>query len=1124
MNEILYGHDSTEELVCIDTSGNKIIEFYQTKDGTVTSNTVERYEPWYLMHTAEPNLDGVNHFNTIKRCPKLRDITELYEKTTDNRKNYLLISNKTDNYMIDSGKTLFKGLLFDDVYTLGWDLETTGLDPETCKIKMASIYDNRGYGDVFYSDNEKEVIGWLIERIVTLDPSILLGYNIFYFDIPFIMRRCEILNMKFEIGRNGQEPFPSKIQLRLGVKDSENVDAYKVWGRHNIDLYYCVQKYDFTDRKLNNYKLKNVISEYGLEKEGRTHVHHDDIAEAFRSGDPEKINNIKMYCKDDSEDLINLHRHICQADFYITQMCPMNYQRLVYAGSAGRFNVMILRSYVKELMSVPLWNTDISISIQGAQVEADASGVFKYVGDMDVRSMYPTLMIINDIFPESDTLGIMKTLLVSLRDMRYNLKNQLRGLDTKSKEYKFIKGQDLSFKILINSQFGIMGSPGFHWKDEKMCAEVTRRGRELIMRMRDKILEHNFQVIALDTDGIAFTKDDEYDINDVTRLVEEILPEGVEVETNKYKAMAVFKKKTYAVLKDDGSIMCKGNALTSSSTADCIKQFVNIMIRLLFAIKFEEDTIETLKLYYEKMRNDIISINLPIEAYSKINKITQTLKQYQETQLTPDKNGKKRAIQPIYELALNTNTHLMVGDKVSTYYGYIEIPKPLTPTEKKKLDTMNSMTPLFGEPYKPKMLKVKKLKWTYDFNESKKDIDIDHYEDALNQKIQDILTPIDDETKTRQYNIFDEKTFDYIFQNRHEDVDKFIYKDYTRLLSTGKFMTWQRISRQEEWNIIKKSGEDIFSTIQRYSSSTIYNGEPSYMPIYFDIDNSNMEIAFNDTKVIYNFFTNVLKVPNEFIDIWFSGSKGFHIEVHPKLFGITPRVGLNLVLKEIALDMINKFGLESIDYKTIYSYRRQWRIPFSINSKTGLRKTLLQFDTLNTIDEVLEYVHNHQHISEEMETYKNKLVNRTPYENKELKNWFNEYSKKVEEKTIIKVEKKPSWKYEKLKGKFPACVTFLLLNSIAKSGDRNMATMCLLSYFKESGIEMDEAISQVTNWALNIEKGLTSTTDYGKLLENTSSIAKTIYNDTKYIFKCEYIKSLMRGRDFNCSNMCVLKE
>jgi DNA polymerase I len=338
------------------------------------------------------------------------------------------------------------------------------------------------------------------------------------------------------------------------------------------------------------------MSEYGLEKEGRVHVDYTEIALAFNSKDPERIKKIKQYCKDDAEDLIVLHRYICQADFYLTQICPMNYQRLVYSGSAGRINTIILRSYIKENVSVPLWNTDISTTIQGAQVEANESGVFKYVGDMDVRSMYPTLMILYDIFPESDSLEIMKNTLIDLRDMRYIIKDKLKLLEYNSKEYKFIKGQDLAYKGLINSYFGVLGSAGFHWKDEKKCAEVTRKGRELITLMRDRIVSDGFQVIALDTDGIAFTKNDEYDIKDVENSVIEILPEGVEVETAKYKAMVVFKKKSYAILKNDDTILCKGAAVTSTSFPECIRKFIFTMIKLLFAIKFDEDSIESLKM------------------------------------------------------------------------------------------------------------------------------------------------------------------------------------------------------------------------------------------------------------------------------------------------------------------------------------------------------------------------------------------------------------------------------------------------------------------------------------------------------------------------------------------------
>ena len=1555
MNEILYGHNSQEGIVSIESWGNTIHEFIQQEDGTVHECIIDDYQPWYFSHTEKPNLQGANFYNTIHRLDQLKDVKNFYEEGFD-RRNLLIVGAKGVNYQIDTGKTLFKGMTLDDIHTLGWDIETTGLDPEVDTVKMISLVDNRNYSNIIYHDtDERWIIQEFIREIHRVNPTVLLTYFGFMFDMPFLLRRCEILGIELRIGKNGSEPYESQIQVRLGVKDTEWVKSFRVFGRHNIDLYYTLVKYDFSNPvKVNSYGLKNVIAEYGLEKEGRTHMGYEELFKAMASGDQEQIDRAKQYCIDDSEDLISLHRHICQADFYLTQICPMNYDKLMYTGNAGRINYLMLRTYLRNMTSVPTWHADQSVHIAGAQVEAELAGVFKHIGDSDIKSMYPNLMLEYDIFPQSDILHVMRDTLADLRDMRYVVKTKATALEKdgqkNSVEYKFIKGQDLAYKALINcfhpdtiiltnkgyksienisigdivqsinpktlnvelkpviakerkqsgakmlefttksnkvfkvteghnlatfdklnlkttlsesiliekkankfkvgdaipipnksydtlleynentyfallpymnysdinlvirpnydcrlfknkykhfkfisymknehnihglkistdklskqdkinilsindndvdiylkphkgkstpikflltdflefmgwfisegstyqsskkiykngnvrgiysiisiaqykhinpknyneiqnllknmgfttsnqwnqlsfcskpiyillneiwgnkgsrtknipkdllilknkdlkillnsffkgdgnttrngnkrystsspklkqnicfllqrlgiyfsvfkdktgcwriiertkylkyndtvvdyiksikeidipdyvyditvsdnhticvgdngsvctfqSYFGVLGSQGFHWKDESKCASVTRHGRNLIIKIKEFIEESGFTVIALDTDGVSYTKGEDFDIDEFNDKIQAMLPGDIEIESSKYKGMVVYKKKTYAVLKDDGSMVYKGAAITSTKMPELTKSFAFTVTRLLLDIAFGKANYEDIKIYYDNFKEEIINISLPISAYTMITRISNTIKQYKENQLTPDKNGKKRGKLPVYELAIETGRDLIMGNKVATYYAFKEVPKPLTPRELKKKKELEGQTSIFDIEVKPKMMKVKTLKWSDTFDADNPDIDVDYYIGSITKKINDLFIHIDSETKVKSYTIMSEKQFNTLFSDIHTNVQQYTYKEFARFIKKiSTFSKWKRITTQEEDGIMLTSGEDLYTSIQRYNSLQAYEGEPIYSPIYFDIDSPDLEVSFNDTKCIYNYFTNVLKVSPEFVDIWFSGSKGFHIEINPIIFGIKPMAGLNHILKMIAMDLIDTYKLEGIDFKSIYSYRRQWRLPFSINSKTGLRKTFIPcIDEFKEIDDVIDYVKAHQNIKLEYTAFKNFKSTIVPKENSELVKWFQDYVDRFKSKVTIKVTQKPAWKYKKLKGKFPNCINYLLKNSIIRAGDRNVATLSFLSFFKEFGMNKEQAVGIITEWAQQIEKGLTSTTEYDKIYMNTISIANTVYNSNRYVFKCGYIKSIIGNREFSCPSVCGLKD
>jgi len=69
----------------------------------------------------------------------------------DHRDNFIAI-NPTEQFLIQSGKRLFKGIdEYDDVHRVSFDLETTGLDPLQHRIFQIGIKDNRGFQHILHS-------------------------------------------------------------------------------------------------------------------------------------------------------------------------------------------------------------------------------------------------------------------------------------------------------------------------------------------------------------------------------------------------------------------------------------------------------------------------------------------------------------------------------------------------------------------------------------------------------------------------------------------------------------------------------------------------------------------------------------------------------------------------------------------------------------------------------------------------------------------------------------------------------------------------------------------------------------------------------------------------------------
>src|SRR5690606_35050015 len=59
-----------------------------------------------------------------------------------------------------------------------------------------------------------------------------------------------------------------------------------------------------------------------------------------------------------------------------------------------------------------------------------------------------------------------------------------------------------AIKIIMNSFYGVLGSPGCRLFDPRVCSSITLRGHEIIQRSRDWIEQQGYAVIYGDTDSL----------------------------------------------------------------------------------------------------------------------------------------------------------------------------------------------------------------------------------------------------------------------------------------------------------------------------------------------------------------------------------------------------------------------------------------------------------------------------------------------------------------------------------------------------------------------------------------------------------------------------------------------
>nr|DAR39478.1 MAG TPA: Bifunctional DNA primase polymerase [Caudoviricetes sp.] len=260
---------------------------------------------------------------------------------------------------------------------------------------------------------------------------------------------------------------------------------------------------------------------------------------------------------------------------------------------------------------------------------------------------------------------------------------------------------------------------------------------------------------------------------------------------------------------------------------------------------------------------------------------------------------------------------------------------------------------------------------------------------------------------------------------------------------------------QNDENIINSFESDTYCTIYKYDNENIDSCN-FIAPLYLDLDIDNIEEDYNklirDLKILIHKLITEFHVEQNDIQIYFSGSKGFHLIISENIFGFEPGRTLNKDLKKVAVYLKAYTLTKCIDTK-IYDYKRLFRINNTINSKTGLYKVrVLYNDLINmSYDELIDYASKPKDIESDDYLYNDKA-------NESFTNLIEKLNKRDREKINIQVAKEYIRKKELL-----PCVKYILQNG-SPNGQRNNSTIALANSLFQVGYNQDEVIEIITTW------------------------------------------------------------
>ena len=682
---LLFGHDQRSGLVAVEPAGHFVRLFFRSENGIHIHD--EPFSPFILVNdpkllTGCPpscsirQLVGDEYFRFQLRfeswgdCLKARDF--LVEKTGKPAGSveapYLFIPDLAHQYLLSTGTTLFKGMGFDQLRCLSLDIETycspgyRFSNPERPDDRIISIALKNSHGEeiILRGDllAEPEMLRQLNTSIQQCDPDVIVGHNIFRFDLEYIAARARRHGIPLSWGRNGS---PARVTPNSRWNLAEKTIDYPRWdiyGRHIIDTYFLVQLYDIGPRTLESHGLKQVARHFGLAADQRVYLAGNDIAGAFQT-DPEML---YRYNLDDVRETLALFRLLAYPWFLQARMFPYSFQNCPLRGNATRINALFLREYLHRGHAIPI-RTAEAPPFEGGYTELAREGVCGPIVHCDVASLYPSLMLTYRLGPARDSLGLFLPMLAELRRFRLEAKQAAREADTDDRRTYYEALQQV-FKVLINSFYGYLGSSGHNFSDPAAAAEVTRLGRVTIRTMIDVLKGEGAEPVEIDTDGIYFRPPPGCNDQDselaLVRRISAGLPEGIDVELDgRYRSMFAYKTKNYALMDYDGHITIRGSGLRSRGIERYLRDFMQEMISLLLSGRAGE--IEKLYAdYVGRLRNR----NLDVAWISRTETLNESPFTYREKVRTGKRNPSAA-----FEIALRSERTYRAGDQVS-YYVY----------------------------------------------------------------------------------------------------------------------------------------------------------------------------------------------------------------------------------------------------------------------------------------------------------------------------------------------------------------------------------------------------------------------------------------------------------------------
>ena len=400
---------------------------------------------------------------------------------------------------------------------VGNDRRVLILDEQN-RIKESEIQGD-GYVLEIFRD-ERDLLTRFINIFAEIQPTVITGWNTDGYDIPYLLGRA-----KKVLGAQA-----IKKLSPAGIIDfNPKKEKWKIFGVSSLD-YLKLYK-NFTYSELPNYRLDTVAKK----ELGRGKVEYDGDLDALFTQDIHKFAFYNMtdtdlvYELDEKLQFINLARTICHkghvpyedvyyASKYLDGAAIVDLKRNGFVAPNKKFR------FIEEETAAD--------ALAGAYVMPPIPGLYKWIYDLDLTSLYPSIIMSLNISPETkigviqkwdemcllksepqqvtftdgtyaqdvkqwltdnkytvasngavyrtDIKGFLPKILEKWFDERVEFKDKRDEYEVGTEEYKFYDAMQQTQKVLLNSFYGVLGLKTFRFHDLDNAGAITATGQSVI--------------------------------------------------------------------------------------------------------------------------------------------------------------------------------------------------------------------------------------------------------------------------------------------------------------------------------------------------------------------------------------------------------------------------------------------------------------------------------------------------------------------------------------------------------------------------------------------------------------------------------------------------------------------